>query len=66
MKRLQRAGHGSKTRKAEALTVEKEEMWEAGLLGKSNPQALVDTILVMNGILRSGKEHTIRPMPDHT
>ena len=53
MKRLQRAGHGSKTRKAEPFTVEEEEMlWETGLLGKSNPQALVlvDTILVRNGI----------------
>ena len=61
MKRLQRAGCGSKTRKAEPLTEEEEEtMWQKGLLGKHTPQALVDTILVMNGIyfaLRSGKEH---------
>lgn len=48
MKRLQREGHGSKIRKAEPLTLEEEEvLWEKGLLGKSNPQALVDTILVI-------------------
>ena len=61
MKRLQRAGHGSKTRKAEPLTTEEEELlWTKGLLGKGSPQALVDTMLVMNGIyfaLRSGSEH---------
>ena len=61
MKRLQKAGHGSKTRKAEPLTTEEEELlWTKGLLGKGSPQALVDTILVMNGIyfaLRSGSEH---------
>ena len=50
MKRLQRAGLGSKTGKAEPLT-------EKGLLGKSNLQALVDTILVMNGIYLSGIKH---------
>lgn len=51
-----------KDKKAEPLTPEEEELlWEKGLLGKSTPQSLVDTILVMNGIylaLRSGKEHT--------
>ena len=51
-----------KDKKAEPLTPEEEELlWEKGLLGKSTPQALVDTILVINGIylaLRSGKEHT--------
>ena len=61
MKRLQSTGCGSKTRKAEPLTEEEEEIvWQKGLLGKSTPQALVDTILVMNGLyfaLRSGKEH---------
>ena len=61
MKRLQSAGYGSKTRKAEPLTEEEEEvLWQKGLLGKSTSQALVDTILVMNGLyfaLRSGKEH---------
>ena len=51
MKRLQSAGCGSKTRKAEPLTEEEEEiLWQKGLLGRSTPQALVDTILVMNGL----------------
>ena len=61
MKRLQRTGCGSKTRKAEPLTEDEEEiLWQIGLLGKYSPQALVDTMLFMNGIyfaLRSGKEH---------
>lgn len=61
MKRLQSAGCDSETRKAEPLTEEEEEIpWQKGLLGKNTPQALVDTILVMNGLyfaLRSGKEH---------
>ena len=52
MKRLQRAGCGSKTRKAEPLTEEEEETsWQKGLLRKPTPQALVDTILVMIGTL---------------
>ena len=51
MKRLQKAGHGSKMRKAEQVTIEEEELlWKKGLLGKGSPQALVDTVLVMNGI----------------
>ena len=61
MKRLQKDGHGTKTRKAEPLTSEEEEvLWKKGLPGSSNPQALVDTILVMNGMyfaLWSGQEH---------
>ena len=61
MKRLQKSGLGSKTRKAEPLTIEEEELlWSKGLLGSGSPQALVDTMLVMNGLyfaLRSGGEH---------
>lgn len=61
MKRLQRAGLGSRRRKAEPLTEAEEELlWEQGLLGDSTPQSLVDTIIVMNGLyfaLRSGGEH---------
>lgn len=61
MKRLQRSGIGSKRRQAEPLTLEEEELlWKKGLLGSSNPQTLLDTILFMNGIyfaLRSGAEH---------
>ena len=61
MKRLQRAGLGSRRRKAEPLTSAEEEiLWEKGLLGDSTPQSLVDTILVMNGLyfaLQGGAEH---------
>ena len=39
---------------------EEEIMWKKGILGESTPQALVDTMLYMNGLyfaLRSGEEH---------
>ena len=54
MKKIQSLGIGSKKRQAEGLTVEEEE------LGSHSPQALVDTMLFMNGVyfvLRSGDEH---------
>jgi hypothetical protein len=61
MKRLQSAGYGSKTTKAEPFIEEEEKiLWQTGLLGKSTPQALVDTILAMNGLyfaLRSSKKY---------
>ncbi len=60
MKRLRNSGLGSKTKKAQPLSIEEEILWQRGLLGKSNPQALLDTMGVMNGLyfaLRSGKEH---------
>ena len=61
MKRLQRAGLGSQKKKAEPLTEDEEELlWNKDLLGCKTPQALVDTILFMNGVyfaLRSGSEH---------
>ena len=60
MKRLQAAGIGSNKKKAEPITVKEEILWQKGLLGDSNPQTLVDTMLFMNGIyfaLRGGKEH---------
>ena len=61
MKRLQRAGLGSQKKKAEPLTEEEEEvLWNKGNLGCKTPQALVDTVLFMNGVyfaLRSGSEH---------
>ena len=49
LKRLQRSELGTKTKKAEPLSLEEEEtLWQKGLLGKSSPQVLVDTILFMN------------------
>ena len=61
MKRLQKSGLGSKTKKAVPLTIDEEELlWSKGLLGSGSPQILVDTMLVMNGLyfaLRSGSEH---------
>ena len=61
MRRLQSSGLGSRKRKAEPLSLEEEELlWRKGLLGDGNPQALVDTMVVLNGIyfaLRSGSEH---------
>ena len=61
MKRLQRNGLGSQTKKAEPLSEEEEEMlWSKGIIGKHSPQSLVDTVLFMSGLyfaLRSGQEH---------
>ena len=61
MKRLQRCGLGSKRKKAEPITSEEEEvLWQKGILGSSNPQLLVDTMLYMSRLyfaLRSGGEH---------
>ena len=65
MKRVQRSGLGSQKRKAEPLTEEEEEiLWQKGLLGSSNPQALVDTMVVFNSLyfaLRSGSKHRNLP-----
>ena len=61
MKRLQRLGIGSKTKQAEPLTEEEEEiLWQKGLLGDHTPQALLNTMVFMNGLYfawRSGREH---------
>ena len=67
MKRLQRSGLGSQKKKAEPLTIEEEVLWQKGLLGANNPQALVDSMVVLNGLyfaLRSGSEH--RQLRSHT
>ena len=61
MKRLRHLGLGSSKKQAEPLTEEEEEvLWRKGLLGDHSPQALLNTMVYMNGIyfaLRSGKEH---------
>ena len=61
MKRLQKAGNGSQKKKAEPLKKEEEELlWKKDFLESGSPQALVDTMVVINGIyfaLRSGGEH---------
>ena len=61
MKRLQGKGIGSRKRQAEPLTEEEEEiLWSKGVLGDHSPEALLNTIIFMNGLyfaLRSVKEH---------
>ena len=67
-KRLQAKGLGSKQRQAEPITEEEEDLlWEKGLLGDYNPQALLNTVIYMNGLffaLHSGNEqHSLRFSP---
>ena len=61
MKCLQGKGIGSRKRQAEPLTEEEEEtLWSKGVLGDHSPEALLKTMIFMNGLyfaLRSGKEH---------
>ncbi len=61
MKQLQSQGVGTKSKQAEPLTEQEEELlWERQLLGESCPQTLLDTIIFINGLyfaLRSGSEH---------
>ena len=61
MKRLKGSGLGSQKKQAEPLTEQNEEkLWEAGALGAHNPQALLNTMIYMNGLyfaLCSGDEH---------
>ena len=60
MKKIQSLGIGTK-KQAEPLNIDEEELlWQTGQLGDHSPQALVDTMLFMNGVyfaLRSGGEH---------
>ena len=50
MKRLQSKGIGSKSRQAEPLTVDEEEMlWKRKVLGDHNPQSLFYTVFFMIG-----------------
>ena len=52
MKRLQAKGLGSKQRQAEPITEEEEDLlWEKGLLGDHNPQALLNTVIYVSFLL---------------
>ena len=61
MKRLQATGLGSTRKQAEPLSMQEEELlWEKKLLGDHCPEALLNTMVFMNGLyfaLRSGGEH---------
>ena len=61
MKRLQSEGYGTKTKQAEVLTEEDEDiLWEKGILGSENPQSLLNSVIFYNGLyftLCSGREH---------
>ena len=61
MKRLKSAGLGSQPKQTEPLSEEDEEkLWQAKVLGDHSPQALLNTMIYMNGVyfaLRSGIEH---------
>ena len=61
MKHLQSKGLGSKKRQAELLSQNEEEvLWRKGFLGDKDPQILLDTIVLCNGLyfaLRSRREH---------
>ena len=58
---MQHKSLGSMKRQAEPLTEEEEEvLWEKGLFGDHSPQALLNTMVYMNGVyftLSSGEEH---------
>ncbi|XP_065902920.1 zinc finger MYM-type protein 2-like [Dysidea avara] len=61
MKRLQSAGIGTVHRKAEPITCDEEEiLWQKGILGDHTAEALLNTMVYMNGVyfsLRGGIEH---------
>ena len=61
MKRLRASGLGVKKRQAEPIIIKEENMpWDKGVLGESDPQTLLDTVLLLCRIhfaLRSGQEH---------
>lgn len=61
MKRLKRDGIRTRGRKADPITPEEEEvLWNKGILGDHNPEALLNAIFYLVGVsfaLRSGSEH---------
>ena len=57
---LKAAGLGTLKKQAEPLTIEEEILQQKGLFGDETPQALLDTIIILNSLyfaLHSGKEH---------
>jgi len=60
MKELKATGN-FEVKQAEPITHDVEDlMWQKGLLGDSNPQTLLDTLIFYLGLyfaLRSGQEH---------
>lgn len=66
MKDLRSKGVGTRKKQAEPVTTEEKELiWSKGLLGDTDPQTLLDTMVWMCGLyfaLRSGQEHrNLRP-----
>lgn len=61
MKALARAGYVKEKKRAEVITVSKEnELWERNILGKNNPHQLAYSLVYCLGLhlsLRAGKEH---------
>ena len=61
MKRLQAKGNGSRSKQAELLTIDEEEMlWKKEVLGDHCSQSLLHTLFSWIGFyfaLRSGDEH---------
>lgn len=70
MKFLASQGYYCCRQKAEAIDAEDEmDMWEKGILGDSNPQQLLETVLYMLGVhfaLRAGKEHRALRLGDRS
>ena len=60
-KQLRKDGIGSGSKHAEIVTkVEENQLWEAGVLGTSDPKTLLRTVFYLNGknfCLRGGQEH---------
>ena len=68
MKSRHECGIGHKVRQAEILSLSDEEiLWSMGLLGSSNPQVLLNTLVYLLGLhcaLHAGKEHRVlRSLP---
>ena len=57
-KQLRKDGIGGRSKHAEIVTkVEENQLWEAGVLGTSDPKTLLHTVFYLNFCLRGGQEH---------